>query len=144
MLSIGLCSWYINITITILDIIHRPVSGNKRLALSSGPIWFEFHLKAQTVTSLRNVVLKLKTGQWMLCRVEVVITEHQLGDEPILRCSQSMSYSKISQHFMESKFHYRSDYNPQLVPILGQINSVDIFSSSISYIHFNIFRPTST
>jgi hypothetical protein len=25
MLSIGLCCWYINITITILDIIHRPV-----------------------------------------------------------------------------------------------------------------------
>jgi hypothetical protein len=25
MLSIGLCQWYVNVTITILDIIHSPV-----------------------------------------------------------------------------------------------------------------------
>jgi hypothetical protein len=30
MLSIGLWRWYINITITILDIIHRPVFYLKR------------------------------------------------------------------------------------------------------------------
>jgi hypothetical protein len=34
--SIGLCRWYINITIKILDIIHRPVINLKYNVLRTG------------------------------------------------------------------------------------------------------------
>jgi hypothetical protein len=36
MLSIGVLQWYINITITILDIIHRPVFYLKRDVSDTG------------------------------------------------------------------------------------------------------------
>jgi hypothetical protein len=45
MLSIGLWRWYINITITILDIIHRPVFYLKHDVSKTG---FYFRLQAET------------------------------------------------------------------------------------------------
>jgi hypothetical protein len=39
MLSIGLCRWYINITITILDSIHRPVGDTLPNASCRSCLW---------------------------------------------------------------------------------------------------------
>jgi hypothetical protein len=36
MLSIGMCRWYINITLTILDIVHRPVFYLKQNVSETG------------------------------------------------------------------------------------------------------------
>jgi hypothetical protein len=82
MLSIDLWRWYINITITILDIIHRPVFYlKKKNVLETGfchRLHVEptqvvpadktslclvrqvviFHLKTETESSFRNLFLK--------------------------------------------------------------------------------------
>jgi hypothetical protein len=60
MLSVGLWRWYINITITILDIIHRPVfylhllrflwGTDKPVELSS----VEFQIKDRTIDNAPN------------------------------------------------------------------------------------------
>jgi hypothetical protein len=88
MLSIGLWRWYINITITILGIIHLPVSYIKqnisetsclrlqvepiqlgpiavwrhRLSVCIGPEMSRFHLKLEIESSLGNTVFKYKAG----------------------------------------------------------------------------------
>jgi hypothetical protein len=63
-LSVGLWRWYINITITILDIIHRPVSYLKHSFSQTG-----FGLR------LRMVATQLgPTGR------AVPVSGHQLGD----------------------------------------------------------------
>jgi hypothetical protein len=48
MLSIGLWRWYINIIITILDIIHHPVFYLKSQISETGFCLRRFHLKTET------------------------------------------------------------------------------------------------
>jgi hypothetical protein len=38
-------------------------------------------------------------------------------------------------------FHYRVQKNPPIIPILSQINPVDVIPFYLSKIHFNIIRP---
>jgi hypothetical protein len=46
MLSVGLWLWYINITITILDIIHRPVFFLEHNILKT---WFCLRLQVEAI-----------------------------------------------------------------------------------------------
>jgi hypothetical protein len=100
MLSIGSWQWYINKTITILDIIHLFISfktrcfGDYILSSSVGGIYSDgpnrstdtetssfywshlnkYCLKTETESSLRNVVLlNKKTGRWITSKTVVVV-----------------------------------------------------------------------
>jgi hypothetical protein len=132
MLAIGLRRCYINITITILDIIHRPVYYIKHdvsetgfylplqvwtmLSLIGGlcscwlykPYWCcgsetetssicwarlnRFHLKTETESSLRIVVLWIKTRRWIMSRIVTDLTPRSwalLGSRPLVQDSSS-------------------------------------------------------
>jgi hypothetical protein len=63
------------------------------------------------------------------------------GTEPFLRSCQLCSYSRTSQHFMESEGSYRVNKSPPLVPILSQIDPIHTIASYLSKIHFNTVHP---
>jgi hypothetical protein len=87
--SIGLWRWYINITITILDIILRPVfylkqcfgdwflypSGVRRrgLYLSTGPNWVGSTWRRGQNPVSETLRMKQKTGRWIMSRIVTVI-----------------------------------------------------------------------
>jgi hypothetical protein len=74
----------------------------------------------------------------------VFIETHSLthGPEPFLRSRQLCSYSRASQHFMESRrFITVFTGARQLVPILSQTNPIQPIPSYLSKIHSNILHP---
>jgi hypothetical protein len=63
------------------------------------------------------------------------------GAESFLRSHQLLSYSGISQHFMEPEGSLPYSQEPSTVHILSQINLVHTTLSYVSKIHFNIILP---
>jgi hypothetical protein len=74
MLSIGLWRWYINITITILDIIQRPAFYLKHDVSETD---FCLRLEAKPTqkdsTEWASLYLRLETGRWIMSRFMIVI-----------------------------------------------------------------------
>jgi hypothetical protein len=62
------------------------------------------------------------------------------GAVPFLRSCQ-LCNSRTCQHFMEPEGSLPCSQDPQLVPILSQINPIHAMPSYLSKIHFNIVHP---
>jgi hypothetical protein len=88
MLYIGLCGWYINITITILDIIHRPAFYLKHDVLQTG-----FCLRSQVESTQLGPVdigsLCLLTKETEFSHWNVVLNKRQDDGE----CPEFDSYT---------------------------------------------------
>jgi hypothetical protein len=118
MLSIGLLRWYINVAITILDIIHRPVfylkyngfktrfcfhfqvkptqSGDRNYLLS--PTKFVPPEDVVRIQTTKRCACKKKMGRKLMSRIAIVIYYDYI----------KILYTKIYKHIFSKRLKYLS------------------------------------
>jgi hypothetical protein len=96
MLSMGLWRWYVNITITILDIIHRPVLHLKLNSIGL-PVLHRRHITA--TLRAKRLMLSIRLWRWY---INITITILDIMHHPV---TKTLTLKGVQTVHRNERFH---------------------------------------